>query len=64
MVDDRQRIEVLFAETDRTVRIDLEADADPAVVDALAAALEADDPVDAERGLTEYLERGRLPAGG
>jgi hypothetical protein len=54
-----QRIEVLFALTDRTVAIDVADDADPTqVVDTLTSALEADDPVEAERQLNESFHSG------
>jgi hypothetical protein len=56
---DRQRIEVLFAETERTVAIDIDRDADSSdVLDAVTTALEIDDPVAAERALTDALEDG------
>jgi hypothetical protein len=56
---DRQQIEVLFAETERTVAIDIDRDADSSdVLDAVTTALEIDDPVAAERVLTDALEDG------
>jgi hypothetical protein len=59
MPGDAQHIEVLFAETDRTVAIDLDPAADSSfVIDALAMALEVDNPVDAERQLGEALNLG------
>jgi hypothetical protein len=56
---EQQRIEVLFALTDRTVAIDVTDDADTIhVVDALTTALETDDPIEAERQLNESLHPG------
>jgi hypothetical protein len=59
-VDGGQRIEVLFTQTDRTVQIDLEGDAESSdVVDLLVAALNVDDPAEAERWLTDSVEGRR-----
>ena len=54
-----QHIEVLFAQESGTLEIDLEDDNDAdEIADALVAALESDDPEDAERRLA-----GAMPLG-
>ena len=57
MSDDRQRIEVLFTDIGRTVAINLGGEApEDGLIDALARALETDDPRDAARDLAEGLD--------
>ena len=62
-VDVKQRIDVLFPHTNRSVRFDIDGRDDPAdVADVLVAALEDNDPLEAERVLTAVFEsRDELP---
>lgn len=62
--DGPQRIEVLFTHESRTVEVELDGADDgdgESVVDLLVAAIEADDPDEAERQLESGLgSRGRV----